>query len=123
VYGVLCEGDTADGKKELTVTPQAFMSSTRSSAMEDHRGGGGQDKNSWLLTPGIGRVSKYASAVQCPLKIGILHLGVFQWTNPNGGQKLSEGLDQVQSVHRFGPVMPSEPASGLPVSRLRVLDF
>jgi hypothetical protein len=33
VYGVLCEGDTADGKKELTVTPQAFMGSTRSSAM------------------------------------------------------------------------------------------
>ena len=30
--GVLCEGDTADGKKELTVTPQTFMGSTRSSA-------------------------------------------------------------------------------------------
>jgi hypothetical protein len=25
VYGVLCEGDSADGNKELTVTPQAFM--------------------------------------------------------------------------------------------------
>jgi len=24
VYGVLCEGDATDGKKELTVTPQAF---------------------------------------------------------------------------------------------------
>jgi hypothetical protein len=33
VYGVLCEGDAADGKKELTVTPQAFMGSIRSSAM------------------------------------------------------------------------------------------
>jgi hypothetical protein len=33
VYGVLCEGDTADGEKELTVTPQAFIGSTRSSAM------------------------------------------------------------------------------------------
>jgi hypothetical protein len=31
--GVLCEGDAADSKKELTVTPQAFMGSTRSSAM------------------------------------------------------------------------------------------
>jgi hypothetical protein len=33
VYGVLCEGDTADGKKELTLTPQTFMGTTRSSAM------------------------------------------------------------------------------------------
>jgi hypothetical protein len=50
--GVLCEGDAADSKKELTVTPQAFMGSTQDhQRWQDHRDGGVQDKNSWLLTP------------------------------------------------------------------------
>jgi hypothetical protein len=52
VYGVLCEGDSADGKKELTLTPQAFMGSTRSSAMaRSSRAAADKTRNSSLLNP------------------------------------------------------------------------
>jgi hypothetical protein len=47
----------------------------------------GKTKNSWLLTPRHRqRVRETSTDVQSSLKIRILHLGVFRWTNPNGGQ-------------------------------------
>jgi hypothetical protein len=72
--------------RRMTATPQAFMGAQDHQPWQDHRGGGGQDKNSWLLTPDIGSAS--TDVLKCPisLKTRFLHLGVLRWTNPNGGQ-------------------------------------
>src|SRR5829696_1681340 len=48
----------------LTATPQAFMGAQDHQPWQDHRGGGGQDKNSWLLTPVTGDAS--AAVRHCP---------------------------------------------------------
>src|SRR5215207_4650391 len=53
VNGVRCEG--MPPMEGLTATPQAFMGAHQ--PWQDHRGGGGQDKNSWLLTPVTGDAS------------------------------------------------------------------
>jgi hypothetical protein len=52
VYGVLCEGDTADGGEGINSDTSGLHGQHKIiSDGQDHRGGSGQDKNSWLLTP------------------------------------------------------------------------
>jgi hypothetical protein len=85
--GVLCEGDAADSKKELTVTPQAFIGSTRSSAMARSSRWWRARQELMALDPQSSAACPTTSAdVQLSLKIRILHMRVFRWTNPNDGQ-------------------------------------
>ena len=66
---------------------------------QDHHGGSGQDRNSWLVDPQTSAACPRTSAgVQFSLKIGVLHSGAFRWTNPNGGQNASQIHSQTNQV-------------------------
>ena len=78
------KGILPNAKKESTVTPQALMGGTRSSVMgKIIAAAAGQDKNSWLFDPQTSAACPGTSPdVRLSLKIRILHMGVFWWTNP-----------------------------------------
>jgi len=78
------KGILPNAKKESTVTPQALMGGTRSSVMGKIIAvAAGQDKNSWLFDPQTSAACPGTSPdVRLSLKIRILHMGVFWWTNP-----------------------------------------
>jgi hypothetical protein len=88
VYGILGERHTAECQEGISRDTQALMGGTRSSVMGKIIAvPAGQDKNSWLFDPQTSAACPRTSPdVQFSLRIRILHLGVFRWTNPNGGQ-------------------------------------
>ena len=88
VYGILGERHTAECQEGISRDTQALMGGTRSSVMGKIIAvPAGQDKNSWHFDPQTSAACPRTSPdVQFSLKLRDLHMGVFRWTSPNGGQ-------------------------------------
>jgi hypothetical protein len=96
------------------VTPQAFMGSTRSSAMARSSRWWRARQELMVLDPQTSAACpRTSSDVRFSLKTTISHLGAFRWTNPNGGQ--NGGQTHIQAK-RGGP------ATNDPVIELRCYD-
>jgi hypothetical protein len=92
---------------------------------QDHHSGSRQDKNLWLFDPQTSAARAQTSAdVQFSLKIRILHLDVFRWTNPNGGQNGGQTHSQTKQeawvrsrLHRHVSVRLSRATDARPCAR------
>ena len=106
VYGILGERHTAECQEGISRDTQALMGgTTRSSVMGKIIAvPAGQDKNSWLFDPQTSAACPRTSPdVQLSLRIRILHLGVFRWTNPNGGQMVVRPIAKLSKEAWSGP--------------------